>query len=154
MSNSKKTDKSSKTYQNTQSPSRVSEMVAEYQTPFQKAAMARHGISTAFVTDLMKSLEINKAETARLIDISPKTLDRHLQGGRLFKGLQSDRILELADLYNQGIEVFGNKQKLLKWLTSNSPALGNTTPREWLDTQQGIEAVSHELGRIKHGIFA
>ena len=155
MSKNKHPQKAAKEYKISKaSPSRVSEMTTAYHTPFQKAAIARQGISTAFVIDLMGSLGLNKPETAHLIDISPKTLDRHLQSGRLFKGLQSDRILELADLYNQGISTFGNKEKFLKWLISSSPALGNTSPREWLDTQQGIEAISDELGKIRHGIFA
>lgn len=137
-----------------QGPTCVSEMTTVYHTPFQKATIARSGVSTPFVADLMDSLGLNKLETAQLIGVSLKTLDRHFQSGRLFKGLQSDRILELAGLYSQGVETFGAKEKFLKWLKSTSPALGNTMPKEWLDTQQGIQAVSDELGRIRHGVFA
>ena len=155
MSNSNKYQQSRKAYAIPEtSLTRVEEMEVAYRSPFQKASMARKGINTEFVADLMRSLNINKQETARLIDISAKTLDRHLQNEKVFKGLQSDRILELADLYNQGINVFASRSKFLKWLDSEVPALGGTCPRQWLDTQQGITAISDELGKIKHGLFA
>jgi len=145
-----------KTYQNQESnrPNTVAEMAATYSTPFMRAGVARAGISTSFVLDLMNLLGLKKQETASLISISPKTLDRHLKMIKPFKGLQSDRILELAELHQKGQQVFGNNQKFLKWLDSKLPALDNTSPREWLDTQQGIKAIMNELGRIEHGIFA
>ncbi len=132
----------------------VAEMAAIYHTPFVRASIARTGISTSFVLDLMHLLGFKKQETALLIDISPKTLDRHLKMEKPFTGLQSDRLLELAELYQKGENVFGNNQKFLRWLNSTLPALNNTPPREWLDTQQGIKAIMNELGRIQHGIFA
>jgi len=145
-----------KTYQNheNKTPSTVAELGAVYSSPFSGALIARSGIATSFVLDLMNLLGFKKYETASLISISPKTLDRHLKMGKPFKGLQSDRILELAELHQKGEHVFGSNKKFLKWLDSNLPALNNTSPREWLDTQQGIRAIMLELGRIEHGIFA
>lgn len=135
-------------------PAGVEEAAIAYDTLVKKIHLSRHGISTSFVTDLMTSYNFSKQETSRLADISAKTLERHLQSGKLFTGLQSDRLLELAELYQEGMDVFGSRDKFLKWLNANIPALGNTTPKEWLDTHQGIVMISDELGKIKHGIFA
>lgn len=140
--------------QEDKAPSTVAEMSASYGAPFTRASIARTGISTLFLLDLMHLLGFKKQETASLIDISPKTLDRHLKTEKPFSGLQSDRLLELAELHQKGERVFGNNQKFLRWLNSTLPALNNTSPREWLDTQQGIKAIMNELGRIQHGIFA
>ena len=134
--------------------STVAEMASVYGSPFSGAIAARAGITTSFVLDLMQLLGFKKQETASLISISPKTLDRHLKTEKPFKGLQSDRILELAELHQRGTIVFGNNEKFLKWLGSKLPALNNTAPRDWLDTQQGIKGIMTELGRIEHGIFA
>ncbi len=134
--------------------STVEEMGQAYNSPFIKARIARVGVGTAFVRELMNLLGFNKQETAALINISPKTLDRHFKIEKQFKGLESDRILELAELYHKGQEVFGDNKKFLNWLESNIIALGNTSPKQWLDTQQGIKAIMAELGRIQHGIFA
>jgi putative toxin-antitoxin system antitoxin component (TIGR02293 family) len=135
-------------------PQNVSEAAIAYNTPEKKIYLSRNGVSAGFVVDLMESYQFNKLETSRLADISAKTLDRHLQSGKKFNGLQSDRFLELADLYMEGLELFGTKDKFLKWLNASIPALGNTTPKEWLDTHAGISMISDEMGRIKHGIFA
>jgi len=135
-------------------PSTVAEMAAVYGSPFSYALLARTGVTTSFVEDLMNLLGLKKQETASLIDISPKTLDRHLKMAKPFTGLQSDRILELAELHQRGEQVFGSNKKFLLWLDSPIAALNNTPPREWLDTQQGIKAIMNELGRIQHGIFA
>lgn len=138
----------------TSPPSKVNEAAVAYVTPISKIGLSRLGLSPEFVVDLMQSYQFSKQEISHLADISTKTLDRHLQSGKKFSGLQSDRLLELAELYIEGIEVFGTKEKLLKWLNAEIPALGNTRPKEWLDTHQGIQLISDEIGRIKHGIFA
>ncbi len=135
-------------------PDNVAEMAAVYGNPFSNAILARSGVKISFLTDLMQLLGLKKQETASLINISVKTLDRHFTTQKPFIGLQSDRILELAELHQKGEKVFGNSAKFLVWLDSPIAVLNNTAPREWLDTQQGIKAITNELGRIEHGIFA
>lgn len=133
---------------------KVEEIQSIYATPFTRASFARRGVSTSFLSELMQLMSFKKQEIASLIDVSFKTMDRHIKAEKPFTGLQSDRILELAELHQKGNQVFGNNQKFLKWLNSQLPAFNNTTPRQWLDTHQGIETVMNELGRIEHGIFA
>ncbi len=135
-------------------PNTVAELAAVYGNPFSRALIARSGINTSFITDLMDLLGLKKQEMASLINISIKTLDRHLKTAKPFTGLQCDRILELAELYQKGEQVFGNSKKFILWLDSPIAALNNTAPRQWLDTQQGIKAITNEIGRIEHGIFA
>lgn len=135
-------------------PSTVSEAAIAYHTPYQKVSLARHGVTISFVKDLLEKYNFSKQELSQLIDISPKTLDRHLQSGKLFSGLQAERLLRLAELFQQGKEVFGKEEKFLKWINSEVIALQNTKPISWLDTQQGIDLISDEMGRIQHGIFA
>ena len=135
--------------------SKVSEAVAVYgSTPLKRVHRARHGVTSHFVTDLLAKFMFSKQELALLIAISPKTLDRHLQGQKAFSGLQAERLLRLGDLYMEGIGIFGNQSRFLKWLNSEVIALDATTPRSWLDTQQGIDLISDEMVRIQHGVFA
>lgn len=133
---------------------KVEEAAVAYESPVMRINAIRSGLSPEFVIDLMESYRMSKQEASRLADISAKTLERHLQSGRRIQGLQSDRLLQLADLYNEGVDVFGSQDKFLKWLDTKSVALGHTAPREWLDTHDGITMISDELGRIRHGIFA
>ncbi|MCV9387280.1 type II RES/Xre toxin-antitoxin system antitoxin [Reichenbachiella ulvae] len=133
---------------------KVEEAAISYDTPTKKIELSRQGVSPEFVLDLMTVYQFSKQEASRLTDISSKTLDRHIQSGKFFTGLQSDRILELAELFHEGLDVFGSQEKFLRWLSSSLPALGNTRPKDWLDTHHGIQMITDELGRIKHGIFA
>ncbi|MEQ9298853.1 MAG: DUF2384 domain-containing protein [Cyclobacteriaceae bacterium] len=135
-------------------PHSVAEAAVVYNTPVKMVHLSRNGLPPDFVIDLIDSYAFSKQEASRLVDISAKTFDRHLQSGKSFSGLQSDRLLELADLFQEGIDVFGSRDKFLGWLNSEIAALGNTTPKDWLDTHKGILMISDELGRIKHGIFA
>lgn len=47
-----------------------------------------------------------------------------------------------------GIEVFGNKEELDKWLTSEIPSLGHRKPIDCSD-----EEVMTVLGRIDWGVY-
>ena len=146
--------KFNKQYEEEESVSLVREAAVAYNTPIKKIQLSRVGIAPDFVVDLMSSYHFSKVETARLTDISAKTLDRHIQSGKNFTGLQSDRLIDLADLYMEGLDAFGSNAKFIQWLNAKTAALGNTTPKSWLDTQRGISLISDQIGRIKHGIFA
>ncbi|MEM9896167.1 MAG: antitoxin Xre/MbcA/ParS toxin-binding domain-containing protein [Bacteroidota bacterium] len=125
-----------------------------YYTPQRSVGLSRSGVTTSFVNDLLVKYHFSKAELARLLDISSKTLDRHLLAQKPFSGLQAERIVLLAELYAKGIRVFGQNEKFIKWLNSTVVAMDHTTPKSWLDTYHGIQLVSDELERIAHGIFA
>lgn len=61
---------------------------------------------------------------------------------------------EIRKLMSYGEKVFGDKSNFQKWLLSESKALGNITPKSLLETEEGIQQVNDELGRIEHGIFS
>ncbi|CAG2531775.1 TIGR02293 family [Maribacter dokdonensis] len=61
---------------------------------------------------------------------------------------------EIRKLMSYGEKVFGDKSNFQKWLNSESKVLGNITPKSLLETEEGIQRVNDELGRIEHGIFS
>lgn len=61
---------------------------------------------------------------------------------------------EIYKLMSYGEKVFGDKPNFQKWLNSENKALGNITPKSLLETEEGIQRVYDELGRIEHGIFS
>ena len=65
-----------------------------------------------------------------------------------------DKGKEISNLMSYGEKVFGDKPNFQKWLNSESKALGNITPKSLLETEEGIQRVYDELGRIEHGIFS
>ncbi|UXX80832.1 DUF2384 domain-containing protein [Reichenbachiella carrageenanivorans] len=132
----------------------VEEAAIAYGSPTSRIELSRQGLLPEFVQDLMSLFTFSKTELSKLTAISTKTLERHMQSGKRFTGLQSDRLLELAQLYHEGVNTFGKREKFLQWLKSPIAALNQTTPKSWLDTHDGIQMISHELGRIRHGIFS
>ena len=71
-----------------------------------------------------------------------------------FKSIQSEKIIEMAEVTNVGIDVFGDMEKFKLWLDTPNFAMGNLKPFELLKDSYGKEMVIGELTRINYGIFA
>ncbi len=91
---------------------------------------------------------------ANFLDISTKSLQRYKQAPRhYFKPLQSEKIIEMAEVTREGLDVFGDMDKFKLWLNTPNYALGNLLPMELLRDSYGKELVIGELTRINHGIL-
>lgn len=88
-----------------------------------------------------------------ILDISTKSLQRYRQASKQFKPLQSEKIIEMAEVTSVGLDVFGSIGKFKLWLDTPNFPLGNLTPMELLKDSYGKEMVLGELIRINHGIF-
>ena len=95
----------------------------------------------------------SEGDWAAVLGISTKSLLRHKQASKQFKPLQSEKIIEMAEVTNVGTEVFGDMEKFKLWLNTPSIALGNMKPIEMIKDSYGKEMVIDELIRIEHGIF-
>ncbi|MGI8655713.1 MAG: type II RES/Xre toxin-antitoxin system antitoxin [Pyrinomonadaceae bacterium] len=95
----------------------------------------------------------SEMDWAEFLNLSTKSLHRYKQGAKHFKPLQSEKIIEMAEVTNVGVEVFGNMEKFKLWLDTPNFALGNLKPMELLKDSYGKEMVIGELTRINHGIF-
>ncbi len=94
------------------------------------------------------------AEWAAFLHISERTMQRYEKEKRRFDALQSEKIIEIALLYKNGVAVFGKKEHFDTWLESTLPSLGNVTPKSLLDSSFGIRLLRDELIRIEHGVLA
>jgi putative toxin-antitoxin system antitoxin component (TIGR02293 family) len=74
-----------------------------------------------------------------------KTLNRYKQ---------LEKIIEMAEVTDVGLDVFGNIEKFRLWLATPNFALGNRKPIELLQDSNGKELVIGELTRINYGILA
>lgn len=62
--------------------------------------------------------------------------------------------LQLAALYQQGREVFGELARFKGWMDSPNPILSKKKPAELLDTPFGFQWINDELIRIAHKVLA
>ena len=67
--------------------------------------------------------------------------------------LYSTHPREAAALSVRAIEVFGSRDKAMRWLESPVPSLGYRTPVSLLSTPQRVADVENTLGAIEQGIW-
>lgn len=103
------------------------------------------------IQDLTPFTEDNWAD---FLDISTKSLHRYKQNAKSFKSIQSEKIIEMAEVTNVGLDVFGDMEKFKLWLETPNFSLGNLRPMELLKDSYGKELVISELTRINYGILS
>ena len=80
-----------------------------------------------------------------------RTLQRYAPEQRL-KADATDRLVQLAILYAEGFELFG-EEKFRHWMGSPLLALGGRQPVEFITTMAGIRILRDMLVRIQYGVF-
>lgn len=116
-------------------------------------SVIRGGLPKQSLEALMEVSGLSVYEMANILDTTDRTLRRH-DADTLLSREHSERVLEMAQLYNRDQEVFGDMEVFRQWMQSPIPALGAQLPKSFLDTSMGIQMLMTELGRIEHGVFA
>jgi hypothetical protein len=62
-------------------------------------------------------------------------------------------IRDIVSLSARATEVFGSRDKAMRWLETPVPSLGDRTPFSLLSTSEGMANVEDTLGAIEHGIW-
>lgn len=114
----------------------------------------RNGIPYSLFALIKDITPFTEDDWATLLNLSTKSLHRYKAGSKPFKPLQSEKIIEMAEVAKVGTEVFGDPEKFRLWLNTPSFALGRTKPIDLLQDSYGKELVLRELTHINHGIFA
>lgn len=114
----------------------------------------RKGIPFAIFSLIKKITPFSDEDWANYLNLSTKTLQRYKnEQGFLFKPIHTEKILELTEVTNMGIQVFDDLDSFHDWLNTASLALGNNKPAALLQDSYGKELVLAALNRIEHGIF-
>ena len=114
----------------------------------------REGIPYRFFNLIKERTSFKEEDWASFLGISTKSLQRNKRTEDfVFKPLQSEKIIELAEVAALGNAVFDTKQQFYLWLITPSFALGSLQPIELLKDSYGKEMVLNELNKIDNGIF-
>jgi len=112
----------------------------------------KHGLSYSTWERFEKQTEFSRDTLLTLMQISPRTLHRRKEEGRLHPD-ESDRLLRATRVYYKTLELFEeDKQQATHWLTSFQPALGGSTPLDYAATELGAREVEALIGRLEYGI--
>src|SRR6266404_2259720 len=111
------------------------------------------GLPAELARQLAASLEISLDQAATLLRLTPRTLQRRLEHGRL-ELAESERLWELARLLFRAREVLESEPGAVQWLKSPIQALGWKPPLALAQTVVGLREAENVLGRIEHGVFS
>ncbi len=117
-------------------------------------SVIRKGVPYSLFALIKDVTPFSESDWAHLLDLSAKSLSRYKQASKHFRPLQSEKIIEMAEVTRAGVETFGSMEKFRLWLETPNFALGNLRPLDLLKDSYGKEMVLGELVRIEHGIFA
>jgi putative toxin-antitoxin system antitoxin component (TIGR02293 family) len=113
----------------------------------------RAGLPAEIAGALAQGLDLSQEELAILLGLTPRTLQRRVEHGRL--GLaDSERLWELARLWFRSIEVLESEEGARHWFKSPIQALGQEIPLVLAQTVVGRRELENVLGRIEHGVFS
>lgn len=113
----------------------------------------RHGLPMSAFVALKTELDVGDTVLARIVDISPRTLTRRKQEGRL-QPAESDRLWRIGYLFERASKLLGGPERAREWFKRPKKALGGKTPLEYTDTEPGAIEVEDLLGRLEHGVFS
>ena len=121
-------------------------------TTDQLISQLKQGLPADKFDQLRSKLNVSDNALSKIVQISRRTLDRRRITGRLATD-ESERIVQVAQVYDMAVDVFGNPQKAERWLKKPARGLGGKIPLEYSDTHLGAQEVINLLGRIMHGVF-
>lgn len=126
-----------------------------YGLPMLRSRIVRAGLPWSLFTRIQSAAPITEPEWSTILDLSGKTLQRYAREGAgfRFRRLQSERILDVAEVTDMGLAFFGDKTRLRAWLTIPNRVFQDLRPLELLSDSAGCRLVCDELGRMEHGIF-
>ncbi|MEM8969920.1 MAG: antitoxin Xre/MbcA/ParS toxin-binding domain-containing protein [Bacteroidota bacterium] len=116
--------------------------------------LSKNGLPIQALKQLQKKLQIGNRAISALVGMSESTLQRRYRSSSRLSEIESQTVLQLAELWSQGMEVFEDENDLRTWLTSEIPALGGQTPLALLATPLGRSHVQEVLLRLEWGIYS
>ena len=121
---------------------------------FDIISLSNEGITKASLDVLIGHLGISKkAFSENILDASVKTLERKKSTDRLDKHTSS-LVIEIAKVVEHAIAVFGDEEKVKRWLSTPNGALDNIKPIDLFHIPIGLNMVNTILGRIEYGVYS
>lgn len=116
--------------------------------------LIREGVPYSLFNLIQHYTPFTENDWSNFLEISAKSLQRYKESAKHFKPLHSEKIIEIAEVTNIGLDIFRSMEKFKLWLNTPNFSLGGLKPIELLRDSYGKEMVVGELTRINHGILA
>ncbi|MDZ7823652.1 MAG: antitoxin Xre/MbcA/ParS toxin-binding domain-containing protein [Ahrensia sp.] len=109
------------------------------------------GIEIGRISELQKvGFKRHEIET---IVASRRTLDRRTQKKEALSPDEADRVMRLERIHAHAMRVFGDLDKVSRWLRKPCRALDDAVPMDLLVSETGAHIVEQQLHAIDYGMF-
>ena len=122
--------------------------------PDDLAHLVRKGLPASSLTALAEKLHVGNSVLSRKLGIPQRTLTRRLSQASSLTPSESDRTVRMARVYANAVEMIGDEEKAVEWMSAPNRALGGERPLDQLDTDTGARMVEDILGRIAYGVYS
>ncbi|MEP2275797.1 MAG: antitoxin Xre/MbcA/ParS toxin-binding domain-containing protein [Reichenbachiella sp.] len=132
---------------------KANEILRLINDPAVRYQKAHEGITKSDFLAVVSMTGMNLTEFSNLLPVSRRTLEK-VKDEELISASVSDRILQIAALYQYGAEVLGGIPAFQTWLKSDLLALAHKKPYDFLGNSTGLSLVEDLLGRMEHGVYS
>ncbi len=112
------------------------------------------GLPISSAKSLQQKLLLSNKQMSRILGISESTLQRRYRSNTKLSEMESQIVIQLAELWIQGAETFDSETDFQDWLMQKNLALGERIPLQLLATPLGREHIKEVLLRIEWGIYS
>lgn len=119
----------------------------------EKMEVVREGISKKDLLALKDKSKLDYGALAMALGVTRVTLINKRKNEKFSSSL-SERILDMADLYSTGFEVFGDEESFVRWMDTPNRALNFQKPLAFIDNQFGRQEIRNIIGRIAYGVYS
>ncbi|MBN3754208.1 DUF2384 domain-containing protein [Paraburkholderia sp. Tr-20389] len=124
-------------------------------TPLQAHDIVTHGLPVVLAREMMDAYEVIAREALlQAIGVSERTLQRGRDEDRLLDSNATDRLIRLASITEQAIDVLGSKDAAEHWLSTPAIGLDQRRPIDLLQSSEGAELVKTLLIRMDYGVYS
>ena len=134
-------------------PPKVSEEPAAY-IPAKKQPISGADFSYRKFKKIADLVPFTQTEWANILHLSERTLQRYAKNNSSFEGIYTDRILEMQELIETGLETFSSSDAFYRWLKKDKQILGHNLNFESLYNSRGIIELTDQLARIQYGVYS
>lgn len=111
-----------------------------------------HGLPFEALERFQRNVDLSTREMTDLVRISPRTLARRKEEGRL-SSEESDRLVRASRIVGRALELFeADATAAMGWMRSPQRALGGAAPLAVAGTDVGAREVEDLIGRLERGI--
>jgi putative toxin-antitoxin system antitoxin component (TIGR02293 family) len=121
-------------------------------TALQFDALLRKGLSLSVADAAAQALGISRERLARLIRVSPSTLERRFKEKADLTGAEADALYRIIGLLGVAQRVLVSDENVRSWMSRAQPGLDGRIPLDLIDNAAGSEAVNLLLEQLYHGI--